>query len=181
MNKRDHGALDKAASRLMALDSPTYGDERERAVFMEASTFGLTLGIYVSITAAVVAAVLGQLLLPVVLLVVMAVPNWSTLWYARRKGVDIGEMASRADLRSRLRVTVTIIGGLILVAAAMLYTVVSSHGLITAPEVDLTGGAALAMLKGALVGAVVGGVPAAVAGARKARRGRSHSTEVDEE
>ena len=182
---RKNGVLDKAAARLMALDSTTYGDERERAVFMEASTFGMTLGLYVSIAAAVVAAVLGQLLVPVVLLVVMMVPNWSTIWYAHRKGVDISELASRAGMRARVAISAFVFGGLLLVAAAMLYTVTTGHGLIALPYVDLGAEAAHSMVKGALVGAVAGGAIGgifALAKARKAKRTNAHiQTDLDED
>ena len=36
--ERNRDVLDRAADRVMDLDSPAWGDERERAVFMESSS-----------------------------------------------------------------------------------------------------------------------------------------------
>lgn len=88
MTRKD-SRLEKAASRIMDLDSPAYGDERERAVSMEARAYGITVGIYLSLVVALVSAILGQVLLAVVLLLTMSLPNWAAIWYARRHDVDI--------------------------------------------------------------------------------------------
>ena len=61
---RRRNVLDRVAERVMDLDSPAYGDERERAVFMESNSFGLTSGFYVGLLGAVVASIFGLVLLP---------------------------------------------------------------------------------------------------------------------
>ncbi|MEE6273461.1 hypothetical protein [Georgenia wangjunii] len=178
--KNTKGALDRAADRLMGADSPTYGDERERAVFMEASTFGNTIGIYVSLAAALVAALLGQVLLPVVLLLVMATPTWVAMWYASRRDVDISAMADLADRRTKVTVAVVTFGGIVLVGAAMLYTVMAGHGVIPVPDIDLgaggSDGVGASMVRGGLIGAIGGGLVAAVLSVRGSRK-RARATE----
>jgi hypothetical protein len=171
--KRNNGMLDRAADRLMDLDSPAYGDERERGLFMEASTFGLTLGMYLNLAAAFLAAVFGQLLLPVVLLVLMSAPSWATLWYGRRRGIDVTEMAGRASARSRTLPVAVIFGGMLLVFAVMSYTVSTGHGLFPVPEIDPTGDAMQGGVVGGTIGAAVGAVVSLLLMARRSRRRRS--------
>ncbi|WP_206515667.1 hypothetical protein [Georgenia faecalis] len=174
MTKKTPGALDRAVARMMDLDSPTYGDERERAVFMEATAFGQTLAIYLGLAGALVAAVLGQLLVPVVLLALMWVPSVASIWYASRRGVDVADMGSRASRKTRAGVAASIFGGLVLTCGAMLYTLLVGHGLVPVPEVDLTGPEHEGVLRSALTGALVGGAGGALVGAvisaRKRRR-----------
>lgn len=53
---RRESRLDRMAERVMDLDSPAYGDERERALFMESCAFGLTTGLFLGFLSALGAA-----------------------------------------------------------------------------------------------------------------------------
>ncbi|AVZ38449.1 MULTISPECIES: hypothetical protein [unclassified Dietzia] len=175
MTQRD-SVFDRWSDRVMNLDSPVYGDERERTVFMEASSFGLTIGLYAGLAGAVVSAAFGLILLPVVLLALTILPAAATQWYAWRRGVHLNALVERSGARSAM---VTMVGGCALVAlvfAAMTVTVFAGQPLLPTPSVTLTPGQG--PLGGAAQGAVIGGMIGAVAGMigsvvsyRKARRG----------
>lgn len=170
---RTNRARDRAADRLLALDSASYGDERERAVFMEATTFGYMPTIYVSIAVAVVTAVLGQLLLPVVLLLLVGLQSWATIWYAGRHGVDVSDLAFRAETHLKRNAGIVVFGGFAVVLAALGYTVFTGHGLLELPALDLGSGALGSALRGGVVGGggglLVGAVVMAVKGRRRTR------------
>lgn len=183
--KSTYGARDRAADRLLALDSASYGDERERAVFMEATTFGYMLTIYVSIAVAVVTAVLGQLLLPVVLLLLIGLQSWATAWYAERRGVRISDLAFRAEPALKRNAGLIVFGGMAVVIAALAYTVFTGHGLLDLGTPDLDSGALASGLRGGVVGGgaglLIAAVGMAVQSRRKARGGAPAEDEVDEE
>ncbi|WP_258725313.1 hypothetical protein [Cellulomonas sp. NS3] len=161
MTTNDHSVLGRAADRLMDLDSPVYGDERERALVMEAYTFGATTTVYVCIGAAVVSAVLGGLLLPVALLLVATLPSFASMWYARRRGVDLLAMSERATARERRTAVLTLMGGVLVVLGAMLVTVRTGHGLVPLPEPT---GTASEVLDDVLVGGILGGIAGGAVG-----------------
>ncbi|PYF98431.1 hypothetical protein SAMN05216184_11188 [Georgenia satyanarayanai] len=179
-----NGALDRAADRLMALGSASYGDERERAVFMAATTFGYMVTTYVSIAVALVAALFGQLLLPVVVLLLVGLPSWSAIWYSGRRGVDVTELAFRAEPRIKRTVGALTFGGFALVLAALAVTVFTGHGLLELPALD-TSGALGSMVKGGVVGGAGGLLVAAVAMAvqnhRRTRGGAPAQEDTPEE
>lgn len=184
---RTNGRFDRTVERIMALDSSVYGDERERAVFMEAATFGMTIGVLASLAVALVAAVLGSLLLPVVLIVLAGVPGWATMSYARRRGVDVTDLVGRVSLRERAGTIAVTFGGILLTLGAMAYTVFAGHGLVELPSVDVVGpdasGLAASMVRGAVIGAAGGaiiGLVAATVGSRWRRR-RTADAAVDDE
>lgn len=166
-------AFDRFTARLMDLDSPAYGDERERGVFMEACTFGLTIGLYVSLAAGLLLALLGQLLAPAVLVAVGVVPAVAATLYARRRQVDIQALAERATTHSS-RVAAVVMFALVLATfAAMGLTMVTGEGLV--PGAGFDPRAADGALGGALKGGVVGGflgALAALVGTMLAKRGR---------
>jgi hypothetical protein len=161
MTTNDHSVLGRAADRMMDLDSPVYGDERERALVMEAYTFGATATVYVCIGGAVVSAVLGGLLLPAVLLVAATLPSFASIWYARRRGVDLLAMSERATPRERRTAVLTLVGGMLVVLGAMLFTVRTGHGLVPLPEPS---GTVSEVLDDALVGAILGGMGGGLVG-----------------
>ncbi|WP_454085111.1 hypothetical protein [Georgenia sp. Marseille-Q6866] len=175
-----YGARDRAADRLMRLDSASYGDERERAVFTEAATFGYTLTIYVSIGIAVVTALLGQLLLPVLLLLLAGLQSWATIWYAGRRGVDVSELAFRAEPAMKRTTGAIVFGGFAVVLGALAYTVFAGHGLLDLPAVDLESGVVGSMVKGGVVGGGGGLLVGAVAMGVKNRRARTGEPVEDE-
>lgn len=159
MTTNDQSMLGRAADRLMDLDSPVYGDERERALVMEAYTFGATATVYVCLGGAVVSAVLGSLLLPVALLVASTLPSLASTWYARRRGVDLLAMSERATPRERRTAVLVVVVGTLVVLGAMLVTVRTGHGLVTVPEPTGTVSEVLDdVLVGAILGAMGGGV-----------------------
>lgn len=177
---RRRNVLDRMAERVMDLDSPAYGDERERAVFMESSSFGLSVGIYAGLLGAVVAAVLGLLLLPVVLLATAILPSCAALWYAKRRGVDVQKLAENAGARSMMVNAVVLGAAMVLAFAAMSWTVFTGQPVLPAPSLQVTpgegffGGAA----QGGLVGGMLGGLAAIVGGVlsyRQTNRRRGQS------
>ncbi len=168
--------LDRVAERIMDLDSPAYGDERERAVFMEASSFGLTTALYAGLVSAFVASVFGFLLLPVVLLVVTLLPSGAAVWYARRRDVDVQKLAENAGARSTM-VSIVVFGAMMtLTFAAMTYTVFAGHALLAAPRIEVTPGEGFigGMAQGAVVGGMIGGLAAVIGGVFSFRRARRH-------
>ena len=156
--------LDRVAERIMDLDSPAYGDERERAVFMEASSFGLTTALYAGLMSAFVASVFGFLLLPVVLLVVTLLPSGAAVWYARRRDVNVQKLAENAGARSTMVSTVVFGVMMVLTFAAMAYTVFAGQPLLPTPQLDVTPGEGFfgGMAQGAVVGGMIGGLVAII-------------------
>lgn len=167
--------LDRMTDRVMDLKSPAYGDERERAVFMESSSFGLSIGLYAGLFGAMVSAVFGLVLLPVALLVMTILPAAATHWYARRRGVNLQSLADNSGARSTLIHIVVTCTAMSLTFAAMAYTVFAGQGLVPLPSLDVTPGEGFlgGMAEGAAVGGIIGGlagVAGAVYGYRKANR-----------
>jgi len=170
--RRRRTALDRMAERIMDLDSPAYGDERERAVFMESSSFGLTTGLYVGLLGAVVASMFGLVLLPVALLIVTVIPAFATLWYARQRGVDLQELAENAGARSTMIGLVAYSAAMVVAFAAMTYTVFTGEPVLHAPSLEVTPGEGLlgGMAQGAVVGGMLGGLAAIVGGIHSYRQ-----------
>ena len=184
MTRKD-GRIDRTLDQIMALDSPVYGDERERALFMESATFGMTIGIFASLAAAIVSAIFGALVLPVVLLLLAALVSWATMYYAKRRGVDVNELVGRVALRDRARTIVVTFGGIVLVLAAIAYTVFTGHGLVEPPDLDLIGpdasGVGASMVRGAVIGAFGGGLVGLVASIVGSRRRPADDSAVDDD
>lgn len=165
--------LDRAAEKIMDVDSPAYGDERERAVIMESNAFGLTAALYIGLLGALVAAAFGLILLPVALLVLTGMlPSLAALWYAKRRGVNPQKLAETAGARSTM-VGVTVFGiGMVLTSAAIAYTVFAGQPLLTPPRFDVTPGEGFfgGMAQGAPIGGVIGGLAAILGGVQGYRR-----------
>lgn len=161
MNQRN-SVFDRLTDRVMNLDSPAYGDERERTVFMEASSFGLTIGLYAGLVGSVVSAAFGLFLVPTVLLALTILPAAATQWYARRRGVHLNALAEESGAKSTLVTMVAVCALIGLTFAAMTYTVFAGQPLLPFPSFTVTPGDGL--LGGAASGAVVGGMVGAVAG-----------------
>ncbi|MFP7833395.1 hypothetical protein [Marisediminicola sp. LYQ134] len=148
----------------MDLDNPAYGDEREKAVFMEASSFGLTMGIYLSLALAVIASTVGYLIVAVALLAMTILPSAAAQWYAKQHGVDIRAMAENAGDRSTTRTFVILGAGMVLTFAAMAVTVFTGQPILPTPTLDVTPGEGFfgGMAQGAVVGGMLGGLAAIV-------------------
>ncbi|MEE6281893.1 hypothetical protein [Georgenia sp. MJ170] len=162
MNPKYGRRATRAAGRFMDLDGPAYGDEREKAVFTEAATFGFTLGIYANLVVALVSAVLGSLVVPTVVLALLAVPTWAALWYARRHDVEVDEIADRAGLKDQVTTFAVVFGGLIVTVGAMAFTVFTGHGLVRLPSLDVVGPDATGFMASLVEGAVIGGLGGSV-------------------
>lgn len=168
---RRRNMLDRAAERVMDLDSPAYGDERERAMLMESSTFGLASGVYVGLLGAVVASIFGLVLLSVALLVMAGLPVMAVLWYARRRDVDLQELADKAGARSTM-ISVVVLGvAMVLTFAAMASMVFTGQPMLPTPSLQVTPGEGVlgGMIQGAVVGGMLGGLAAIVGGIRSFR------------
>lgn len=157
---RKHSTLDKAAERLIDIDNVNHGDERERAIYMEAATFGMTLGVWGCFFASLVFAVFGQILLPIVLICVAMIPSYGTLWFASRRGVSTLDLLSRGSYRSGLASAVGFAVILLLTLAAMIYSAYFGRGLLQFKlTFEVVGdGLAEAAAQGALIGAGIGAV-----------------------
>lgn len=183
------GAIDPAVDRMMDLDSPTYGDERERSILMAAATFGMTLGMLACLLVAVVSAVFGALVLPVVAVVLMGVPSWAMLFYARRRGVDVEELANRSTARQKAWTMVVIFGGIMVTLAAMAYTAFAGHGLVVLPTLEVAGPKATGVVPGMVRGGIIGGAAGACLGLlamilgprMRARRAAAAPEDADED
>lgn len=151
--------LDRMADQVMDLDNPAYGDERERAVFMESSAFGTSIGIYVALAAAIVTSAFGLVLLAVVLVCAAVLPSIAMRWYARRRGVDVEALANQAGDRSTLTNFIIIGGAMVLVFAAIGYWMFTGQPLVTAPAISITPGEGFlgGMAQGAVIGGLIGG------------------------
>lgn len=169
---RTRNFLDRMSERVMDPDGPAYGDERERAVFMESSSFGLTTGLYAGLFSAVVASVFGLVLLPVVLLGLTALPSVAALWYARRRGVSLQKLAENSGARSTMVNIIVCGAAMVLTFAAMTHTVLTGQPVLPAPSPEVTPGQGLlgGMAQGALVGGMLGGLAAIVGGVLDFRR-----------
>ncbi|MDP9820942.1 hypothetical protein [Nocardioides massiliensis] len=165
-------AFDRFADRLMDVDR-AYGDERERAVLMEANAFGLSIGIFAALFAALVLAVVGQLLAPLLFVMLAILPASAAGLYARRRQVDAVELAERTGARSTQVATVVIGLLVVLVFAAMAVTVYADGPLVAAPTQRPSEGVWGGMVQGGVVGGMLGGLATAVGGLvtiAKARR-----------
>lgn len=181
---RRRNMLDRMAERVMDLDSPAYGDERERVVFMEANSFGLTIGLYLGFLGAAVASLFGLVLLPVALLVMAYCPSMVAAWYATRRGVDFKKVVedatarSATDARSLMITTVTLGATTVLTFAAMAYTVFTGQPVLPTPSLGVTPGEGIlgatvrGAIIGAMIGAMLGGLAAIVGSVRDFRRTR---------
>lgn len=178
MTNREN-ALDRAVARVMDLDSPAYGDERERAVFQEAGHFGLTIGLYLGLLVAMVASAFGLILVPVVLLVATVLPSGATHWYARRRGVNLNALAERSGSRSTLINIIAVSAVMMLTFVGMAYTVFAGQPLVPPPSIEVTPGEGVlgGMAEGAVVGGVLGGLAGVVGAFYAHRKAKRNSTD----
>ncbi|MGC5629645.1 hypothetical protein ACPYO6_15530 [Georgenia sp. Z1344] len=133
------------------------GDEREHAVANEAAAVGMSAGIYAGLGIALVAAVLGSLVVPVVAVALTAIPSWTMMLWARRRGVDLAELAGRLPARQKTRVWAVAGVGLLLVLAALAWTLFTGDALVALPSVEVAGPDATGIAPSVARGAVIGG------------------------
>lgn len=171
--------LDRFAGRMMDLDSPAYGDERERAVVMEASSFGLLMGVYGGLLSALVASVVGFVLLPLVLLAGTILPSAAALWYAKRREVSMEQLAETNAATTTMVHTVVFGAVGVLTFAAMTYTVFTGLGLLPVPRFDVTSGEGAwgGAVRGGVIGGMLGSLGVIIGGALSFRRAHRHSDE----
>jgi hypothetical protein len=171
--------LDRFAGRMMDLDSPAYGDERERAVVMEASSFGLLMGLYAGLLSALLASVFGFVLLPVILLVGTILPLAAALWYAKRRGVSMEQLTENTAAKSTMVHTVVFGAVGMLTFAAMTYTVFTGLALLPLSHFDVTSGegAWVGAIRGGVIGGMLGSLATIIGGTLSFRRAHRHSDE----
>lgn len=171
MKRRRH-VSDRMANQVMDLDSPAYGDERERAVFMESSAFGMSIGIYAALGAAIAASAFGLVLLPVALVCTVVLSAIAMEWYAGRRGVDVQALAKQAGDRSTLTNFIIIGGAMLLVSCAIGYGMIIGQPLLTAPSVSITPGEGFlgGMAQGAVIGGLIGSLAMILKGVLNYRR-----------
>ncbi|WP_051477048.1 hypothetical protein [Arthrobacter sp. Br18] len=171
---QNRNVLDRAAERILQLDSASYGDERERAVYTEAATFGMTASLYMGIIGAFITALLGLILVPILLVVFSVIPMYCTMWYAGRRGVNTMDLASRASDRSLTFQAVFTLSVLLLTIGAMGFTGWAGRGLIPLVDaVSISADTMESLGSGAVMGGAVGAVLGVLAtgfAIRQARR-----------
>lgn len=174
---RSDNLFDRMSDRVMDLDSPTYGDERERSVYMESSSFGLTIGLYTGLFGAVIASLFGLMLLPVGLLIMTILPWAATHWYARRRGVNINALAGNSGARSTLIGFVVSGAGMALAFAGMAYTVFAGQSLLPGPSLEVIPGEGFfgGFIEGAVVGGILGGFITVIGGVYSYRKAKQRS------
>lgn len=158
---QNRNVLDRAAEKILQLDSASYGDERERAVYTEAATFGMTASLYIGFVGAFITALLGLILVPILLVVFSVIPIYCTMWYAGRRGVNTMDLASRASDRSLTFQAIFTLSTLLLTIGAMGFTGWAGRGpiplvdavVISADTMESLGSGAL---MGGAIGAVIG-------------------------
>ncbi|MFC5998907.1 hypothetical protein ACFP6A_09270 [Quadrisphaera sp. GCM10027208] len=171
------GALDRLAERVMDLDSPAYGDEREKAVSLEASGLGLRVAFCAGMVGSLVAAVTGHPVVAVALLVMVFMPAGAAVWYARRRGVDLQQLLETAGTRSAYTATVLYGAGTTLTFTALTYLAFAGRPLLRLPEVEVVPGEGFVggFVQGGAAGGVVGGLATVVAGVLGMRRAAHRS------
>ncbi|GAB3810623.1 hypothetical protein GCM10028820_00480 [Tessaracoccus terricola] len=176
-----HGLGRRITDMIMASDSPSYGDERERAVVTEAATFAIGISLFVNLAVALVAAVLGAIALPVVLIILAGSPALAMGWYAKQRSVDLNELASRITPTSRAGMLLAICVSFLLIIAAIGWTVFTGSGLVTIPVPDVIGpdatGIGASMMKGAVIGGLGGVLVGFVVMLLSKRRKQRYSAE----
>ena len=168
--------LDRAADRVLSLDSVVYGDERQQRVTLESCALGWTLGIYTAQIGAVIATAVGAIGTSLALFALTFLMAVSANWYAGRRQVDFGDLArrDRRMLRRSQIASLVLVGLWCALLARQAYT---GHPLIPLPDLFTVGGS------DTVAGMAVGGAIGAVAGAVVqwvARRRRPATAEVSE-
>lgn len=164
--KNKPSALSAAVDKLMdSANAP--GDERERAIAAKASSFSVVMGIYGGLLLGLVAAIFGSLLVPVVTLILLGVSSWSAVWYAHRHHVDMYALASQAGAFAKASAFAAVAGGMFLMMGAMAFTIFTGHALIELPTTDIVGpnatGAGASLVRGAIIGGLIGCIGGLVA------------------
>lgn len=181
MNAQQQDSWDKLAAAVVQPDSPAYGDERERAILTEASTFGMHVGTYLCFAGALVTALFGHILAPIVLVIAGTVPSYSMVWYAQRRGVDAHRLAARATTRSIAATVALVAVSLVGSAAAIAFTIWQGESILPGlPFNDI--GLSPYVGVGMAVGTVLGLTVAILGLAKDRRRARERdSAEVPDE
>lgn len=152
---RTPSRLDNLADRLMALNSPIYGDERQRRVILESSAFGASIGLYACLIGAVLTAAIGDAAASLVLVIVAGLISMGVSWYSERRGVDLTAMARR-DPRAWRLAHATVLLALAAWAGALAFLGFAGRPLVPVPL--QTGEFWAYVAAGGAFGALVGAV-----------------------
>ena len=132
------------SSAVLGTGNPSWGDERERNVMLEAYAFAQILTVYAALLSGAVVAWLVPLWVTLgLLLVVVAFPSMAFGRYCRARNVDVRALVYGRAGRLRIAVNFAIIIGALV---CMMFGVAHREGLVTG----------LGGIIGGLVGAAVG-------------------------
>lgn len=178
--------IDRGAQRLVDSDGADHGDERERAIVLEAQAFGMHLMALVSWLGALLLAVVGQVGAPIALILAPLIPALGSLWYSRRRGVDSYALMARASLSRTLGWTAFYAVVLFATIAALIHRLFFGDGLLPVSlsvEIvgeDLQRAAAISALSGAGIGVLVSMAWTSLIVCRRRRRAkRAEALELD--
>lgn len=121
--------IDTSARKLVEGDAGAW-DERERAIYAEAATFGLTLGILAWWGIAMLLALIGQTAAALVLLFSSAIPALATIWYAARRQVSSLELLGAWSLRWTIGVTALLAVMAAVTVMGVLHSLLNGQGII---------------------------------------------------
>ena len=93
------GRLERLGDRFLNLESPTYGDERERAVVLAASSLAFSVGLVALMAFTIVLALTGLPTVGFALWILAVLISLTMTGYAKAKGVDIQALGSRGSGR----------------------------------------------------------------------------------
>lgn len=127
MNARN--IVDNSAEKLAKGDDGAW-DERERAVYAEAATFGLTLGILAWWGVAMLLALIGQTAAALVLLFSSVIPALSTIWYASRRKVSSLEILGAWSLRRTMAITALMTTMAAVTLIGVLHSLLNGQGIV---------------------------------------------------
>lgn len=153
------------SSAVLGTGNPSWGDERERNVMLEAYAFAQILTLYAALLFGAVVAWLVPLWVTLgLLLVVVVFPSITFGRYCRARDVDVRALVYGRAGRMRIAVTFTIIIGALV---CMMLGVAHRDGLVTG--------------LGGIIGALVGGAAGILGGVLYARKIRTAAEPDDDE
>lgn len=170
--------------RILDLDNPVYGDERQRTVTLEACALAYTVMTRVLVVVALAFAVTGAPLVGAVVFALALYQGAVATNYARRKGVDFTELVAAYAPRAGRRAGLVMWLAMVAFAAASIYWMHTGHGLLPVdwtPEITPRDGALRSALTGAFYGAMGGGLFGLLLSEITRRRRRAATTDGDDQ
>lgn len=182
------GRLERLGDRFLDLDSPTYGDERERAIVLAASSLGFSVGLVALMAFTILLALTGLPTVGFALWILAVLISLTMTGYAKAKGVDIQALGSRGSGRLTTWATIASFGTVLVWVLATYYWVTNGHGVLPvnwSPDLSTPAGSGdqrgwlRSMLVGAVGGGLVGTVWMLIDNARRRKAARAQLEESD--